>query len=61
MVDSARSPAVEWWLGAPDGFPGRSAGSYHRLGKAREAGASEASARGGQTPLHAREIAESTI
>jgi hypothetical protein len=33
----------------------------HRLGKAREAGASEASARGVQMPLHAREVVESTI
>jgi hypothetical protein len=61
MVDSTGSPAVEWWLGVPDDFPGCSAGSYHRLGKAREGGASEASARGVQMPLHAREIVESTI
>jgi hypothetical protein len=55
MVDSTGSPAVEWWLGVPDDFPGCSAGSYHRLGKAREV------ARGVQMPLHAREIVESTI
>jgi hypothetical protein len=48
-------------MGVPDGFPGRSAGSCHRLVKAREAGARAASGRGSQTPLHAHEIVESTI
>ena len=48
-------------MGVPDGFPGRNAGSYHRLGEAREAGASDASARGVQMSLHAPEIVESTI
>jgi hypothetical protein len=58
MLDSMTSPAGEWCMGAPDGFPGRGAGSFCRLGKARETGAS---ARGAQLPLHAREIVESSI
>jgi hypothetical protein len=61
MSDSTTSSAVEWWMGVPGGVPSRSAGSYHRLGKARNIAASGASGRGVQTPLHAREIVESII
>jgi hypothetical protein len=60
MVGSTESPAVEWWLGVPDGFPGRRAGP-EGLFKARGAGASDASGRTVQMPLHVRKIVEPAI